>query len=769
MTLKSIKISAFRGASEPFELIFEAKKKLTIIYGENGTGKTTICDAFEFLAKGDVGSLRDKGIDGTRHKYLHSAQKTTEDLLVSLETAQGAICTGKLVGKNAVVAPEADRPRLEIMRRKQMLDFVEATPGDRYKAISGFIDISAFEVSEGKLKSLLGDLGNEKTNADAAVYQSYTAISDIYKAAGNAPGQNPVDWAKALLAQPVGTEAEEQAAIDALIVQYQGLGGYPEQLQQRQDSVSTAQADLNTAQDGMALAAGAAAANANEIVAVLNAGQSYLHVHPDSEVCPLCESAERANGLSDQIKSRLEQFAAVNEAKINLDKCSSTHKTATANLDLLKSGYLESLAGYQTARTGFAWDQKYSFPESLPPQAIVDLQAWLVANDDLLQKWKDVYASLRLVLERRENARLSLKRYNDNTEKVTELTALIPKVEQAHTIVKTKRQEFTDTVINEIAGKAGELYELVHPGEGKNKIALELDHAKRASIDLNAEFSGKGAPPQAYFSQSHLDTLGLCLFLALAMREKPSEAVLILDDVLGSVDEPHVDKVIHMICNVTKEFRHTIITTHYGPWRHKYRWGLIKGGHPCQFVELTGSGLEGVIRAVGSIPEIDRLRIMVAADQPDLQAVVGKAGVVLEAVLTFMANCYGPRLPFRASGKHTLGELLPNIKGKLREALRIEIVEKGGDGDVVKDNIAFKALLDDIFAQGSIRNVVGAHFNTDAFDVPDAKALTYAGHVLRLAEAMICPDHGWPSSDKSGSHWSNAGGTRRMHPLREPT
>ena len=764
MTLKSINISAFRGASEPFELNFEAKKKLTIIYGENGTGKTTICDAFEFLAKGDVGSLRDKGIDGTRHKYLHSAQKKPEDLLVSLETAQGGICTGKLVGKNAVVAPEANRPRLEIMRRKQMLDFVEATPGDRYKAISGFIDISAFELSESKLKSLLGDLGNEKTNADAAVYQSYTAISDIYTAAGNAPGQNPVDWAKALLAQPVGTEAEEQAAIDALIVQYQGLGGYPEQLQQRQDSVSTAQIDLNAAQDAMALAAGAAAANANEIVTVLKAGQSYLHVHPDSEVCPLCESAEMANGLSDKIKSRLGQFAAVSEAKIELDKCGSILATATSNLDLLKSGYLESLAGYQKARTDYAWDQKYSFPTSLPPQGMANLQAWLNANNDLLQKWKDIDASLRLVKERRENARLSLKRYNDNTERVTELSALIPKVEQAHTIVKTKRQEFTDTVINEIAEKAGELYELVHPGEGKNKIALELDHAKRASIDLNAEFSGKGAPPQAYFSQSHLDTLGLCIFLALAMREKPGEAILILDDVLGSVDEPHVDRVIDMVYAAAKEFRHTIVTTHYGPWRHKYRWGMIPPDQPCQFIELMNVGGEGVITTFAPIPEIALLKIRLNEPQKDMQGIVSKAGVILEATLDFLTQKYQCSVPRKITGDYTLGDLLPNVKNKLRDELRVDYV----DGTEVIQSIAFKAELDGLTGIMQLRNLVGAHFNTLSFEMLDADALTFARHVEALADALICADHGWPTKNKTGNYWHNGGDTRRLYPVMKP-
>lgn len=766
--LKSLTLTAFRGSSETFKLDFEPKKKLTIVFGENGTGKTTICDAFEVLAKGEAGSLKDKGIDATRHKYLNSAKKKPADLSVSLETAQGTACTGQLSGKNVVVTPESGRPRLAIMRRKQMLEFVEATPADRYKAIAGFIDISTFEQSEGNLKKLVADLGTEKTQADAMVLQAYTALGDVYASAGNAPGQNPAEWAAELLAQPEGNEAQEQAAVDMLVVQYQALAAYPGQLQARESVVGTAQAEFDTAQAEMAASASAATASANELVAVLEAGQHYLEAHPDSDVCPLCESAERATGLATTIKARLGQFEAVREAKTKLDNRRSTLDRAKADLSLLQTSYGESLTGYQSARTGFAWDQKYTLPESQPPQAITDLQVWLDANNDLHGKWKDIEASLRQGKERRDNAARALQRYNDNTATVTELGDLIPKLEQAYALVKSQRQAFTDSIIAEIATKVGALYELVHPGEGKDKIALGLDHAKRASIDLNAEFSGQEAPPQAYFSQSHLDTLGLCIFLALALREKPGETVLILDDVLGSVDEPHVDRVIEMICATTKEFRHTLITTHYGPWRHKYRWGMIKGGHPCQFVHLLGTGLDGVIQATGSIPETERLRDMTIQQPLDLQAIVGKAGVVLEALLNFVAERYGCRLPFKPSGKHTLGELLPNVKGKLRDELHIEIVESDGTTVTVKDKIQFKPILDEISGIVTVRNEVGAHFNTDGFDVPDAKALAFASHVLALADAMICPDHGWPTSDKSGDHWANSGGTRRMRPLKEP-
>jgi hypothetical protein len=72
---------------------------------------------------------------------------------------------------------------------------------------------------------------------------------------------------------------------------------------------------------------------------------------------------------------------------------------------------------------------------------------------------------------------------------------------------------------------------------------------------------------------------------------------------------------------------------------------MIKGVHPCQFVHLLGTGLDGVIQATGSIPETELLRAMTLQQPHDLQAIVGKAGVVLEALLNFVAERYGCRLP----------------------------------------------------------------------------------------------------------------------------
>jgi hypothetical protein len=315
----------------------------------------------------------------------------------------------------------------------------------------------------------------------------------------------------------------------------------------------------------------------------------------------------------------------------------------------------------------------------------------------------------------------------------------------------------------------GELYERIHPGEGLNKISLALDVAKRASLEISTEFEGKkDAPPQAYFSDSHLDTLGLCVFFALAERDVPEEKILVLDDMLGSVDEPHVDRIVEMIYGETSKFRHCLIMTHYGPWRQKYRWGWLKNGQ-CQFVELTRWSFHKGISHSRSIPETERLRSLLAEASPDLQAICAKSGVILEAVLDFLTQLYECNVPRRTGGAYTLGDLLPAIDKKLKGALRVGHRCVDTAGTVSYPEKQLEPHLSELSRIAQVRNVFGCHFNALSFNLLDSDAIAFGTEVLSLIDALIDPETGWPKNDKSGSYWETADDTRRLHPLRKPS
>lgn len=360
----------------------------------------------------------------------------------------------------------------------------------------------------------------------------------------------------------------------------------------------------------------------------------------------------------------------------------------------------------------------------------------------------------------------ALSSYWEDYEIADRAAKLAAAVRKAHEIVLTRRRIFVNELLRKIAEEVGTLYERVHPGEGLGRIAMELDPAHRASLDLKTSFQGAAAvPPQAYLSDSHLDTLGVCVFIALARRRQPSDTILILDDVLGSMDEPHVDRLVEMICEEADRFRHVLVTTHYRPWREKLRWGWLKQGQ-CQVVELgrwspgTGPTL------VRSTSEIERLRDLVKSNS-DLQATCAKAGVVLEALLDFVTELYQCKLPRKSRNEWTLGDLLPAIGKRLRAALRVEQPDPSDSTVYVSRPLG--PIIEELQRVAQTRNLLGAHFNKFSFEMLDSDAGYFASKVLELADLIVHPEHGWPRSDKSGSYWATTGETRRLHPLKEPT
>jgi hypothetical protein len=328
-----------------------------------------------------------------------------------------------------------------------------------------------------------------------------------------------------------------------------------------------------------------------------------------------------------------------------------------------------------------------------------------------------------------------------------------------------ERRLFVDEILGRIAQRVGELYEEVHPGEGLNKISLELDPGKRASLDVVSRFPGASAcPPGAYLSESHLDTLGICIFLALAELDNSEEVILVLDDVIASVDEPHVDRIIEMLYTISKSFAHCVLTTHYTPWKEKYRWGFLKNGE-CQFIELGKWSWDDGIISLGTKLRIERLREQLSEPLFEVSEVCATAGVILEAVLDFLTLQFNCAVPRRRT-KPTLGDLLPPINKKLRQVLRVEIYDKGGS---IFRTVQLGPILDKLDKLVQLRNVMGAHFNELAFKLQDKDGLNFAQLVLELADAIVDAEHGWPGSDKSGEYWSNSGKSRRLYPLKQPT
>ena len=102
---------------------------------------------------------------------------------------------------------------------------------------------------------------------------------------------------------------------------------------------------------------------------------------------------------------------------------------------------------------------------------------------------------------------------------------------------QTERNEFNN-VLNQISADVNDFYIFLHPNEGFDQLRLSSTQDR----GLEFEFIYKGdpiSPPGKLMSESHLNTLGLCFFLASVIHYNQQCEFVVLDDVVSSVDASH--------------------------------------------------------------------------------------------------------------------------------------------------------------------------------------------------------------------------------------
>lgn len=762
--LKSLKLSAFRGASQPFSLNFELRKNLTVIYGENGSGKTTLCDALVFLAEGEIGSLKERGLGSSLHQYWPSLGKDLKDIEVALETERGT-CVGRINKNKAVFTPSSNQPRIAMLRRDLMARLTESKPADRYQAISRFIDVSSFETSESALAKLQTDLASQSKSAAEAEGRSLELLQRVLTGTGEKTDQNPVVWARGKSASAEGEYSGQIRGLGELLNVVERFHPLPALVASSTDKILKARNELSAAEQTLTDASVDAGDAAAELVHLLEAGQVFLNVHGHIDGCPLCESREHAVGLPDAVAKRLERLETLRLAVANRAKAADDLRKAMDEAKILADQYQQLCRAYRQVAEGHQWPSDMSAPSAQTPERASQLAAWLAENQGQVQAWQALRDRLVSQRDLGNSLKQALSQYDESVEKQSALKGLVSAVTRTQEICREERLAFVDEIISEIAIEVQRLYGSIHPDEGMGEVTFAFDQNKKSSLDLYMGYGDKTVPPQAYFSQSHLDTLGLCITMALALREKPGETILVLDDVLGSVDEPHVERVIQMIYDESKKFRHTIVTTHYRPWRERRRWGHLAAGH-LQFIELSrwhkGTGM----RMGKAVPELEWLEGYLAAETPDYQTICSKAGVILEASLEFLTLQYQCKLARKRAEDYTIHEMLDGIGEKLRTSLRAEV--RAHQGEQFSD-LELRPILEELKSISHARNLMGAHFRQLSFELLGDDTIRFAQAVQQLAQALCHGDDGWPDKDDTGSYWRNAGDTRRLHPLKKPS
>ncbi|HEY7819030.1 MAG TPA: hypothetical protein VIG29_12475, partial [Vicinamibacteria bacterium] len=226
------------------------------------------------------------------------------------------------------------------------------------------------------------------------------------------------------------------------------------------------------------------------------------------------------------------------------------------------------------------------------------------------------------------------------------------------------QKEQLEEMLKSISTRVAELYSALHPGEELTGITVEPWTAK--GLELAVDFHGsRQRPPHGVLSESHLNSLAIALFLAMAQTFNEKLRFLVLDDVINSFDLEHRGQLAELLAEKFDDWQLIVLTHDRQFFEH-----LARRAPAWKRLEITSWSLDQGPRttkyASGGILAGASERL--AAN--DIQGAATKARRALEELLQEVCEKLQAELPFRRGARNDqreIGELLKGIRRGVKE------------------------------------------------------------------------------------------------------
>lgn len=276
-------------------------------------------------------------------------------------------------------------------------------------------------------------------------------------------------------------------------------------------------------------------------------------------------------------------------------------------------------------------------------------------------------------------------------------------------------------ILQQISSEVTELFLNAQSPRVVDGIKFELGGEKDSRVQFLVEIPGQeNLTPEEILSEANLDLLGILTFLAVLKKTIPpgQPKVLVLDDVLHSIDGPHRTVIAHLVAEKFLDWQ-LVVTTHDRLWARQLEAVLREKGHSVKRLDFLAWTREAGSRL--ALPQ--ELPAQLSASVAEGKAVVAGAlsGPTLEFILHQLSWRLETSIVRRQNDQYTIGDIWPSFRKRM----------KGTEIENICKN------LDEYL---HIRNLVGAHYNEWAESLSDQEVLTLASQISNLQVATHCND-----------------------------
>lgn len=566
--LTHLSMQAFRGVPESFELELDNGRSC-VIYGENASGKSTISDAIEWYFTHRIEFLSPEGRgQGVRHFAA------PENLTTTVQVETTGDCSGSVTPDDPPPSQALMLGRREtfLLRGQTIADFVNKRKGEKWEALVEILGLRNASTLRQDLKRARTELKRRSDDTEAEVSARTDSLGERVE------DTSPAGVLAALREAAGAMGVEKPQTLDDVTD--------PEWVARRLPASETVQREVKLEELTSNLTAAQAVTvdlrpfntwnekhseedrNLHLRLELHKTADQLLAMNEAVDQCPLCrqsvndveyrdlisESLDTLQAASQELDSarsscrdtihalkrvhELRQQLSHDAAKLNVELPILPTSPATKVEEAVGSAHhihLESVTEYLDQLKD--WDQRVTEildeakgPQGVGMQNIVDVQT--LVSDTVT--W------------------LEARRQRDKPRAAQQLAQ---RIEDAY---KSRFHNYVDSILEQISDEVSHLYGHLHPHGGLGKVSLGTWDS---GIELAVDFFGRShRPPHRVLSESHLNSLGLALFLAMARTFNERVGFVVLDDVINSFDIDHRSALADILTDELSDFQLIVLT-----------------------------------------------------------------------------------------------------------------------------------------------------------------------------------------------------------------
>ena len=738
----TLNVKSFRGINQEISLQLG---DITIIKGENGTGKSSFVNAIEYLFSNDLAFLKNKTINTSKAAFNWASGRDNAKIELKFKNKKYIKFENSKRDNSGVFDEILKNTYIRnasfILNRKKLLNFIDGTQGDRYKAVMELCGIEKIDKIQSAISTSKSSIKKELDKVSSIHDNKLGDLSELLIDNRNASLDACINELNKHLKENGKDTIDEDTDIDEFINNLD-LSDFTIIISKINDfkilydkiKINNLESKLKLVLDEYENIASDNLKSSQSLLKTLKTSLDYIEL-TNTDKCPVCENDINPEEILTQLSGKIENINKNNSSFINWKK-RVNNLIRDVELEIENCKNLNIIINDLNKLTGnilpnFEYENLINFKNDL--NEFSEFKKVLSDFDDI--KFNPLYSEITSIkkllidYESSQNIDDLSKIYNMLfiIKELNELQVEIDLLSKQHDVAfRTfdvfiqSKEKFIKDMISEIRDDIKTYYEFIHGNDLISAPDIQLSGPKLIDVYLNS--FGDLVDSRSYASEGHLDTLGICIFLAF--NKKFSEIPLIVfDDVLTTVDLPHKERIARLIVDKLTDYQF-IFTTHSSLWAEQLKRLCIDSKRNHILHELIDWSLEEGPVTSKPLEAEQKIEKYLSNDHQDFQAAGNTARRYLEYTLTQICIENNVKVPI--SDKYDVGTLFDEAKNHTIRAVSGTSVEP-----------YYRHVWSEINKTRYIANIL-SHYNEESSSIPKSDVVKFCEDVINLNHAFTC-------------------------------